>query len=88
MRCRFAYANIRHILVRFRYKEEETHLEEYMSKFGSGHQESIITKKKGKLDIDNTLHFATSSWKGMKPSSDKYYRVEELTIYNVITIVI
>jgi hypothetical protein len=24
----------------------------------------------------------------MKPSSDKYYRVEELTIYNAITIVI
>ncbi len=24
----------------------------------------------------------------MKPSSDKYYRVKELTIYNVITIVI
>ncbi len=24
----------------------------------------------------------------MKPSTDKYYRVKELTIYNVITIVI
>jgi hypothetical protein len=69
-------------------REKKRILKEYVSKFGSSHQESIITKKKGKLDIDEPLHFATSSWKGMKPSSDKYYRVEELTIYNVITIVI
>jgi hypothetical protein len=59
-----------------------------VSKFGSGHQESIITKKKGKLDINEPLHFATSSWKGMMPSSNKYYRVKESTIYNIITIVI
>ena len=69
-------------------REKKCILEEYVSKFGSGHQESIITMKKGKLDINKPLHFATSSWKGMKPSSNKYYRVEELTIYNVITIVI
>jgi hypothetical protein len=30
-------------------KEEKHILKEYVSKFGSGHQESIITKKKGKL---------------------------------------
>jgi hypothetical protein len=69
-------------------REKKCILEEYVSKFGSGHQESIITKKKGKLDIKEPLHFATSSWKGMMPSSNKYYRVKELTIYNVITIVI
>jgi hypothetical protein len=69
-------------------REKKCILEEYVSKFGSGYQESIITKKKGKPDINKPLHFATSSWKGMKTSSDKYYRVEELTIYNVITIVI
>jgi hypothetical protein len=69
-------------------REKKRILEEYASKFGSGHQESIITKKKGKLDIKEPLHFATSSWKGMMPSSDKYYRVKELAIYNVITIVI
>jgi hypothetical protein len=72
----------------FSTREKKRILEEYVSKFGSGHQESIIAKKKGKLDINEPLHFATSSWKGMKPSSDKYYRVKELTIYNVITIVI
>ncbi len=68
-------------------REKKRILEEYVSKFGSGHQESIITKKKDKLDIKEPLHFATSSWKGMMPSSDKYYR-KELTIYNLITIVI
>jgi hypothetical protein len=69
-------------------KEKKCILEEYVSKFDSGHQESIITKKKGKLDPNEPLHFVTSSWKGMKPSTDKYYRVKDLTIYNVITIVI
>jgi hypothetical protein len=88
MRCRVTYANIRHIIISFGTREKKRILEEYVSKFGSGHQESIITKKKGKLDINKPLHFATSSWKGIKPSSNKYYRVKELTIYNVITIVI
>jgi hypothetical protein len=69
-------------------KEKKCILEEYVSKFGSGHQESIINKKKGKLDLNEPLHFVTSSWKGMKPSTDKYYRVKDLTIHNVITIVI
>jgi hypothetical protein len=69
-------------------KEKKCILEEYVSKFGSGHPESIITKKKGKLNLNEPLHFVTSSWKGMKPSTDKYYRVKDLTIYNVITIVI
>jgi hypothetical protein len=59
-----------------------------MSKFGSGHQESIITKKKDKLDHNKPLHFVTSSRKGMTPSTNKYYRVKDLTIYNVVTIAI
>jgi hypothetical protein len=69
-------------------REKKRILEEYVSKFGTGYQECIITKKKGKPKINEDLYFLTSSWKGMKPSSDKYYRVKELTIYNVITIVI
>jgi hypothetical protein len=69
----------------FSTREKKRILEEYVSKFGSSYQDSIITKKKGKPDINEASHFSTSSWKGMKPSSDKYYRVEELTIYNVIT---
>jgi hypothetical protein len=59
-----------------------------VSKFGSGHQESIITKKKGKLDHNEPMQFVASSRQGMKPSTNKYYQVKELTIYNVITIVI
>jgi hypothetical protein len=69
-------------------KEKKRILEEYVSKFGSDHQESIITKKNGKLDPSEPLHIITSSWKGMKPSTNKYYRVKDMTIYNVITIVI
>jgi hypothetical protein len=59
-----------------------------MSKFGSGYQESIITKKKGKFDHNELLHFVASSWQGMKLSTNKYYQVKELMIYNVVTIVI
>ncbi len=59
-----------------------------MSKFGSGHQESIITKKKGKLDHNKPLQFVASSRQGMKPSTNKYYQVKESTIYYVLTIVI
>ncbi len=59
-----------------------------MSKFGSGHQESTITKKNGKLNHNEPMLFVASSRQGMKPSTNKYYRVKELTIYNVVTIVI
>jgi hypothetical protein len=69
-------------------KEKKCILEEYVSKFGSGYQESIITKKKGKLDHNEPLQSLASSRQCMKPSTDKYYQVKELTIYNVITIVI
>jgi hypothetical protein len=36
-------------------KEKKRILEEYMSMFGSGYQELIITKKKGKLDHNEPL---------------------------------
>jgi hypothetical protein len=72
----------------FRSKEKKCILDKYVSKFGSGYQESIITKKKGKLDHNELLPSLASSWQCMKPSTDKYYQVKELTIYNVISIVI
>ncbi len=59
-----------------------------MSKFGSGYQESIITKKKGKLNQNEPLQSLASSRQGMKPSTDKYYQVKKLIMYNVVTIVI
>jgi hypothetical protein len=69
-------------------KEEKCILEEYVSKFGSGYQELIITKKKGKLNHNEPLQFVASSWQGMKPSTNKYYQVKELTIYDIVTIVV
>jgi hypothetical protein len=68
--------------------EKKRILDEYVSKFGSGYQESIITKKKGKLDHNEPLPSLASSRQCMKPSTDKYYQVKEFAIYNVITIVI
>jgi hypothetical protein len=68
-------------------KEKKHILEEYVSKFGSGYQESIITKKKGKIDHTEPLQSLASSRQCMKPSTNKYYQVKELSIYNVITIV-
>jgi hypothetical protein len=69
-------------------KEKKCILKKYVSNFGSSHQESIITKNKCKLDHNEPLHFVKSSWKGMKPSTNRYYRVKDLTIYSVVTIVI
>jgi hypothetical protein len=69
-------------------KERKHILQEYVSKFSSGHQELIITKKKGKLNHNEPLQFVASSRQGMKPSTDKYSQVKELTVYNVVTIVI
>jgi hypothetical protein len=69
-------------------KEKKRILEEYVSKFGSGYQELIITKKKGMLNHNEPLQSLASSQQGMKSSTDKYYQVKELTIYNVVTTVI
>jgi hypothetical protein len=69
-------------------KEKKHILDEYVSKFGSGYQESIITKKKGKHNQKELFPSSPSSWQCMKPSTNKYYQVKELTIYNIITIVI
>ena len=60
-------------------------LEEYEREFGNG-QDAIVTKKKGKNnDFD---HRSAPSPPRMKASILKHYRVQELTIYNVITSVI
>jgi hypothetical protein len=69
-------------------KEKKHILEEYVFKFGSCYQESIITKKKGKHNHNEPLQSSASFRQGMKPSTNKYYQVKELMIYNVVTIVI
>jgi hypothetical protein len=65
-------------------KQKRRILQEYKEKFGTDYSDSIITKKKGRHSSINP------DWKivCMRPSIKEYYRVEELTIYNVITTVI
>jgi hypothetical protein len=70
-----------------RSKEKKRILDEFISKFGSGYQESIINKKKGKHNHKEITPSSPSSWQRMKPPTNKYYRVKELTISNIITIV-
>ncbi len=69
-------------------KERKHIFEEYVSKFGYGYHELIVTKKRGKLNHNEPLQCVASSQQGMKPSTDKYYWVKKLTIYNIVTIVI
>ena len=65
-------------------KQKRWILQEYKDTFGTEYSDSITTKKKGKhSSIDPVRKILR-----MKPSINKYYRVEELTIYNVITTVI
>jgi hypothetical protein len=81
------HTNIRPINISFQLKGEETHSRRIhvqvwlWSPWINHHQE-----KKGKLDHTEPLLFVASSWQGMKPSTNKYYQVKELMIYNVVTI--
>ena len=59
-------------------------LEEYERDFGN-EKDPIVTKIKGKNIEPN--HSIPSSPR-MKASIKKYYRVQELTIYNVVTTVV
>jgi hypothetical protein len=59
-------------------------LQDYEDKFGTEYPHSITTKKKGKHSCERDSPLSTR----MAPSIKKYYRVVELTLYNVITTVI
>ena len=59
-------------------------LQEYEAEFRADHPKSIITKRKGKRSFEPYIITPTC----MLPSIKKYYRVQELTLYNVITTVI
>ena len=61
-------------------KEKRRILDQYERTYGAGYPDSIITKKKGKLDDSLPLP-------RMRPALDKYYRVDTITLHNVITIV-
>jgi hypothetical protein len=60
-------------------------LEEYKQKFGKNYNDSIVSKKKGKITDDPPMLTRTTR---MRPSLDKWYRVSELTILNFITTVV
>lgn len=62
-------------------KEKRRILDHYERDFGSGYPESIVTKKKGKHDPPS------HSMARMRPALNKYYRTEEVTLHNVIAIV-
>ena len=75
--------NVDDIIVQ-RTKQKRRILQEYEEAFGTDHSDSIIAKKKGKQSYINPDRPIIR----MRPSITKYYRVEELTIYNVIMTVI
>ncbi len=60
--------------------EKKCILTAYQEKFGSEYPESIVTRKKGKISNDTSLHCAR-----MRPSLDKWYQVADLHLYNIIT---
>ncbi len=58
-------------------------LTDYQEKFGSEYRESIVTRKKGKISNDTSLHCAR-----MRSSLNKWYQVGDLHLYSVITTII
>ena len=58
-------------------------LQDYDAEFGANYPNSIITRKKGKHSKEPDSVTPTL----MSPSINKYYRVQELTLYNAITTV-
>jgi len=59
-------------------------LQDYEAEFGADFPKSIITRKKGKHSHESDNITPTC----MSPSIKKFYQVQELTLYNVITTVI
>jgi hypothetical protein len=58
-------------------------LEDYQKKFGKDSNDSVVARKKGKISNDISLDRSQ-----MRPSLDKWYRVGDLHLYNVITTII
>ena len=65
--------------------EKRRILDEYKQKFRKNYDDSIVSKKKGKITDDPPMQTCTTR---MKPSLDKWYWVSKLTILNDITAVI
>ncbi len=67
-------------------REKRRILEAYKTKFGTGYPNSIVTRKKGK-HVGTTLLSHSATWR-MRPSKDKFYRVDILELHSVIATVI
>ncbi len=63
--------------------EKKCILTAYQEKFGSEYPELIVTRKKGKIPNNTSLHCAC-----MRPSLVKWYQVADLHLYNIITTII
>jgi hypothetical protein len=63
--------------------EKKRILTDYQEKSGPEYPELIVTRKKGKISDNTSLHCAC-----MRPSLKKWYRVGDLHLYNVITTII
>jgi len=63
-------------------------LEAYETKFGTEYPNSIITRIKGKLIDTALLSPPHSRTRRMRPSKDKFYRVDTLELHSVITTII
>jgi len=68
-------------------REKRRILEAYETKFGTGYPDSIITRKKGKLTIATSSSLSHST-RRMRPSKDKFYRVDILELHSVIATII
>ncbi len=63
--------------------EKKCILTDYQEKNRSEYPELIVTRKKGKIFNNTSLHCTC-----MRPSLNKWYRVGDLHLYNVITTII
>ncbi len=61
-------------------REKKRILMAYQEKFGSEYPESIVTRKKGKISDNTSIHCTR-----MRSSLDKLYQVGDLHLYNAIT---
>ncbi len=65
-------------------REKRHIVEAYEKKFGSGYPDSIVTSKKGKLASTTLVSHSTR----MRPSKDKFYRVDVLQLHSVIATIL
>jgi hypothetical protein len=64
-------------------REKKRILTDHQEKNGLEYPESIVTRKKGKISNNTSLHCTS-----MRPSLDKWYRVGDRHLYNVIITII